>query len=509
MENKSKVGDKGGQVALSWTLPERSQMKNGGGFNPNEDVWLLKSGVESNRVDFSVLNERLNPDVLFGYRKTLDWFARNKSLESVKVANAAMISMVGKAADKKIALITDVMVLGYIGAGNVVPPGWGVLKTFFKKWHEQRNPGLDESAYKVALKAKTANLSGNNDQPLLTLCPIKGPFSSIERDAFHKAYNEAFANGVINEAAYIALSLERVFGARPSQLALMKLKDFEEIENNGRLEYVLRIPSAKKSEKSRHRFKNRLLVQEFGELMRTYCEKVALRYVSEDIPSGELPLFPMEVVNKGHVWSEGYKFHKTNEGMGSLISGSESKIRCISERTGEVMHINARRFRYTLGTVMAEEGHPASTIAEALDHEGIGTVMSYVAVTGKLHGRLNKAMAMQLAPIAQAFEGKLAKRGDVDSGLKSIRDIRVAGTYEPVGNCGKSSVCHYAAPIACYTCKNFRPFVDAPHEPLLDFLLAERERLMGVSGNTMAAIEDRTIIAIAEVLVKCNEVKNG
>ena len=158
---------------------------------------------------------------------------------------------------------------------------------------------------------------------------------------------------------------------------------------------------------------------------------------------------------------------------------------------------------------MAEEGHPASTIAEALDHEGLGTVMSYVAVTGKLHGRLNKAMAMQLAPIAQAFEGKLAKRGDVGSGLKTIRDIRVAGTYEPVGNCGKSSVCHYAAPIACYTCKNFRPFVDAPHEPLLDFLLAERERLMRVSGNTMAAIEDRTIIAIAEVLVKCNEVKNG
>lgn len=509
MANKNKAENKGSPMALSWALPQQSQMKNGGGFDPNEDVWLLKSGVESNKMDFAVLKERLNPDVLFGYRKTLDWFARNKSLESVKVAHNAMLSMVGKANDKKIKRITDSMVLGYIGAGSVVPPGWGVLKTFLKKWHEQRSPGLDETAYKVALKAKTANLSGKYDQPVLTLCPINGPFSAVERDAFHKAYNEAFSSGVIGEAAYIALTLERVFGARPSQLALMKLKDFDAIPNNGGSEFVLSIPSAKKAEKARVRFKKRLLAQEFGELLRAYCEKVALRYANEDVPSGELPLFPMEVVNKGHAWSEGYKFHKTNEGMGSLISGSEDKIKCISERTGEVMHINARRFRYTLGTVLAEEGHPASTIAEALDHEGLGTVMSYVAVTGKLHGRLNKAMAMQLAPIAQAFEGKLARREDFDSRQKTIRDIRVEGTYEPVGNCGKSSVCHYAAPIACYTCKNFRPFVDAPHEPLLDFLLAERERLLSVSGNTMAAIEDRTIIAIAEVLVKCNEVKNG
>ena len=173
------------------------------------------------------------------------------------------------------------------------------------------------------------------------------------------------------------------------------------------------------------------------------------------------------------------------------------------------MHLNARRFRYTLGTVLAEEGHPASTIAEALDHEGLGTVMSYVGLTGKLHGRLNKAMAMQLAPIAQAFEGKLAAQGAHAGKLKTIRDIRVEGTYEPIGNCGKSSVCHYAAPVACYTCKNFRPFVDAPHEPLLDYLLAERERLLINSGVTLASTEDRTIIAIAEVMLKCDEVKNG
>lgn len=133
MGNKNEAGGKGGPVALSWTLPERSQMKNGGGFNPNEDVWLLKSGVESNKVDFAVLKERLNPEVLFGYRKTLDWFARNKSLESVKVAHMAMLSMVGKAAEKEIVVITDAMVLGYIGGGKRCPSGVGRVENFHEE----------------------------------------------------------------------------------------------------------------------------------------------------------------------------------------------------------------------------------------------------------------------------------------------------------------------------------------------------------------------------------------
>lgn len=489
-------------------LPELSRLKDGGEFSPNEDVWLLKSGVATCKVDFSKLGDRLFPGALLGYKKTMEWFARNKSLMSVETVHRSFLDMLDHSQSKRVESVTDVMVLSYLGAGDGFPRGWGVLKAFLTKWREQRNPGIDDSAAKAVVKAKSGS-SKSKEQALLTLCPITGPFSAMERDAFHKAYNEAFAQGRLTEAQYIVLTLERVFGARPVQLALMKLKDLEAVPKDGAWEYVLSIPSAKKAEKARSKFKKRLLIPELGELMRSHGEKVALRYASEAVPRGELPMFPMEKIPSGHRWSEGYKFHKTGPGMRSEIRYSEEKVQCVSERTGEAMHISSRRFRYTLGTVLAEEGHPASTIAEALDHESLGSVMSYVALTGKLHGRLNKAMALQLAPLAQAFEGKLVGRGEQGAGGKTIRDIRVQGTYEPVGNCGKSSVCHYAAPIACYTCKNFRPFMDAPHEPLLDYLLAERERLMNASGQTMAAVEDRTILAIAEVVSKCDEADNG
>ena len=39
-----------------------------------------------------------------------------------------------------------------------------------------------------------------------------------------------------------------------------------------------------------------------------------------------------------------------------------------SERTGELLHINARRFRYTTGTRAAKEGFGELVIAELLDH---------------------------------------------------------------------------------------------------------------------------------------------
>lgn len=184
------------------------------------------------------------------------------------------------------------MVLGYVGAGGDVPAGWGILKTFLKKWHEQGSPGISPSAYKVAMTVSTVRSSVKTDQALLTLCPISGPFSAMEREAFHKVYNEAFAQGQLTEAEYIALTLERAFGARPAQLALMKLKDLDALPTNGGFEYLLSIPSAKKAEKSRVRFKKRLLVPELGELMLSYADNVAERHAGKGLSAASFPCSP-------------------------------------------------------------------------------------------------------------------------------------------------------------------------------------------------------------------------
>lgn len=57
------------------------------------------------------------------------------------------------------------------------------------------------------------------------------------------------------------------------------------------------------------------------------------------------------------------------------------KLAVTSERTGERIHITSRRFRRTVGTRAAEEGHGELVIAELLDHSDTQSVGVYVQAT--------------------------------------------------------------------------------------------------------------------------------
>lgn len=74
---------------------------------------------------------------------------------------------------------------------------------------------------------------------------------------------------------------------------------------------------------------------------------------------------------------------------------------------------------------------------------------------------------------------------------------------KPMGSCGKHGFCGLLAPVACYTCVSFQPWLDGPHEAVLDYLLGERERLTSTADLRIAAINDRTILAVAEVVRLC------
>ena len=84
---------------------------------------------------------------------------------------------------------------------------------------------------------------------------------------------------------------------------------------------------------------------------------------------------------------------------------------------------------------------------------------------------------------------------------------------KPMGSCGKHGFCGFLAPIACYTCVNFQPWLDGPHEAVLAFLIRERDRLAQQTDLRIASINDRTILAVAEVVRQCEarrkEMVNG
>jgi len=116
-----------------------------------------------------------------------------------------------------------------------------------------------------------------------------------------------------------------------------------------------------------------------------------------------------------------------------------------------------------------------------------------------------------MAPIAQAFAGKLVKDKSTairfDDPTSDIIDPKVDPSCKAMGKCGTYSFCSLYAPLACYTCNSFQAWVDGPHEKLLEYLINERERLLKITDYRIASINDKTILAVAQVILECRKYK--
>ena len=178
------------------------------------------------------------------------------------------------------------------------------------------------------------------------------------------------------------------------------------------------------------------------------------------------------------------------------------------------MHISAKRFRYTLGTRAAMEKNGALVIAELLDHSDTQNVQVYVKCVPEIIRQLNKALAMDLAPFADAFAGRIvendstAERSDDPASL-----IRYPGHVtgkDGIGRCGGCGECNGMVPIACYVCEKFQAWLDAPHEEVLDALLAESRQLLEETGDERIAFANNDVIlAVTRVIQLCNGIREA
>jgi hypothetical protein len=206
----------------------------------------------------------------------------------------------------------------------------------------------------------------------------------------------------------------------------------------------------------------------------------------------------------------GFEYHDTAHNLANRLGDVLNALEVPSERTGGTLNITSRRFRSTFGTRAAQEGHGELVIAELLDHSDTQHVGMYVASVPEIAERIDRAVAMKLAPLAQAFAGVIienesqaTRAGDPSSRIIDLRTDQ----KKPMGSCGQHSFCSFNAPIACYTCKNFQPWLDGPHAALLERLIAERDRLLVTTDKRIATTNDRTILAVAEVVQLCQEAR--
>lgn len=351
--------------------------------------------------------------------------------------------------------------------------------------------------------------------------PDGGPLQDAEVAALANALRGARMRNALILREEVAVWLALAFGSNPEPMALLREADLSILPDPDADEntpiYLLNIPRHKKGDASpRMQFRERRVSSEIGELIQALI--VQNRTMSPPQYNDGRPLF-RRYLERGDLPQEGsgsdYRYHYSSQEFASLLSTAVGKLAVISPRTGGLLKVTMRRLRYTFATRLVREGASPRVVAQLLDHTDLQNVGVYFDSRSDIVERLDAAAALELGPLAQAFLGKLVRtEQDAVRGDRPSSRIYHANTKEErvdvLGTCGSFSFCGLTAPIACYTCVRFQPWLEAPHDKALSGLLAERNRrLDAVYAPSIVEIFDMTILAIADVIRRIDVVRGG
>lgn len=494
------------------SLPSQARTRSGVVFDPRRDRWGFREGLTDVVIGFDGWG--LESSLLkTGFKLALTWLLSSYSPKHVMNMYARSKQLFVYLIKRFGALpleISEEHLISYAADPAVLKKGYlSALSGFLKKWHELGYPGVSKGAVDYL---KSVRLRGNEKGAAVrTMDPVSGPLTVMETEALLDALSDAFRDQKVSAQDYLLAWLVIAIGMRPVQYAALKVCDLKVLRTQGGDEtFMLSIPRAKQQGVSDIRSvkKDRAILPEVGKLMLLHIQEVKLRLSGRLSDLEQAPMFPARSVQRN---AKGYEFHNGSGALAVMVKQVMNSLHVSSHRTGERIQITATRFRRTIGTRAAEEGHGPLVIAEILDHTDTQNVGVYTEATPAIMERIDRAIAMQMAPLAQAFAGKLIK-GEAEATRGAdpssrIIDLRIDRSGQPMGSCGQYSHCGFSAPIACYRCSCFEPWLDGPHEAVLAYLLDRREKLLATTDERMASINDLAILAVAEVVRRCGEEK--
>lgn len=491
------------------TLPRITRTRSGIEFSPADMHWSFRDNTVNVSINFSLLPEACAP-MLLGLKKTLIWYLENRAPKTVCANFTDFVWVMRLLAEGKEGVIEginsdDIAALTILS--DKAEYRVARIKGFLTKWNDLGEIGVsDDAVYALERLAPKQNPVG---VAVATLDPKKGPLSDLEFEGIQVALNNAYAKGEIGTEQILLCYLLMALGARPAQMASMKCIDLIVPETPDG-DYILKVPRAKQPDQlTRSEFKPRKLTRQLGEHLSAYVQMIQSEFVNDFQDVRELPLFPQRK-NLDYANASGFEYHLTAFSISTKIIRIFSKLNVPSERLTGPIPMNALRFRRTFATRAAEEGWPLLVIAELLDHANTNHVQVYAGLTSRVRAQFSRKIAMDMAPLAMAFSGKIIRsesEATRPGPSNRIVDLRVDRTGATMGSCGSYAHCGFARPIACYSgCLDFEPWLDGPHEAALDYMLARREILMTSTDARIATINDRAILGCAQIILRCREI---
>lgn len=388
-----------------------------------------------------------------------------------------------------------------LGAGKswLLHEGRMLYRWCRKQRFEQFSPEVED-------RMNTIVLGGNpKGRAVRSQDPDEGPFTTEEVANIITALKAARLQGTIPIIEQAAIVLCLATGSNASQYAALREEDLLPVQvNDVTTCYILKIPRHKKGEDQlRTSFRRRKLNTLFGGVLDDLCkENRAAPHPGDNFAR---PLFRRDIpaTSRGNLDDE-WLYHLTAYQFTQLLQAAIARLGVVG-RDGKPLAVTTRRFRYTFASRMVNNGASRAAVADALDHSDLQHVPVYWEIHSDIVEHIDRAMAMALAPRAQAFAGIVrdeasAIRGDEKGSRRFLADP-TARKFEPVGTCGSFSFCNITAPYACYTCVKFQAWMDGPHEDVLaQLIFAREERSLQGLDPKIIGIEDQLIGAVAGVI---------
>jgi integrase len=376
-----------------------------------------------------------------------------------------------------------------------------------------RRQRFDQFSVDVEDMANRLVLGGNpKGRSVRSLDPDKGPLTVQEVASVVSALKAHRLRGTIPILEQAAVILCLALGSNASQFAALREEDLMPIRVDGETTgYILSVPRHKKGHRRvRAAFRRRKLNTFMGGIINDLC--TSNRSEPHPCDNFSRPLFRRQT--PGHVrgnLEEEWLYHYSGQEFTELLQRAIARLG-VKGRDGTPLKVTTRRMRYTFATRMVNNGASRAAVADALDHSDLQHVPVYWDVHSDIVEHLDRAVAMALAPRAQALSGIVrsesdAVRGDEKGSRRHLADP-AAGKFEPIGNCGSFSFCNIIAPYACYTCVKFQAWMDGPHEDVLGQLLRAREWRadQGLDPN-IVGIEDELIWAVANTIYRIEVIR--
>ncbi|MBA5689169.1 site-specific integrase [Rugamonas apoptosis] len=535
------------------TVENKMRRSHGGyDFDFDSDRWPLKKGKSLSTRE---LRNTLGATISHGCISTLAHYAERTASATASQHEARFRHFVSFAAiGGSLKEITSANLISYrssafqtFGDDRAVI----LLRPFLLTWKKLSHPGISMEVVDLLESWKLKKPMVGD--AVKRLDPDEGPLEPAELAELKNSVMAAYERGEITHHKFTFFLLAAFTGRRSIQLAALKLQDLDDtcyedaltgIAETKRPLFLIHVPRSKQRGASfRNSFKAVAVIQPIWAAVIRQRADIISRFETILVDFGitlgknelaelhrELPLFPSwssikttiealinistEYPQPGislalHDLSKTDAWHQTATGMGLTIQ-ENARLSGATNRSGGLLHVSPKRLRYTKGTDAARAGFGTFVIAELLDHSTTACVDIYTKILPEHAASINLAMATSMAGLARLFLGKVVDR-EADAFRGDDPAVsRVLFKGDGAATCGSETECGLQRlPRPCYTCQHFQPWLDGPHEAFLLELLRERQDRLTVLGNpVMVGIEDHTIIAVINVIQRC-EVRRG